>query len=199
MLRLSSDPSLRLQAMINLGALYHAIGRDDAAEKQWEAAAALDPKESGIWFSLADLYEQDGHPLRSIQAFEHGIPLCNDPTIKARAQMKLARLYMMNHEPKKVLESLDDAENTAPSELLAEKSGRSFSFDIAQGRAAAWSVLGDAAKATGFEEEAVRLDPDAPDAWSHLAKLYAKDGRTAEQLRAEQRSKALSSAAPPKR
>ncbi len=197
-LRLSSNPSLRLQAMINLGALYHAIGRDDAAEKQWQAAAALDPKESGIWFSLADLYQQDGHPLRSIQAFEQGIPLCNDPTIKARAQMKLARLYMMNHEPKKVLQSLDDAERTAPPELLAEKSGRSFSFDIAQGRAAAWSVLGDAAKATGFEEEAVRLDPDAPDAWSHLAKLYAKDGRTAEQLRAEQRGKALSSAAPPK-
>jgi tetratricopeptide (TPR) repeat protein len=195
-LQLSSDPSMRLQAMTDLGALYHMTGKDNEAEQQLLAAAAIDPKESALWFSLADLYQHDGRTAQSIHALEQAIPLCTDPATKARAQVRLARLYLMSRQPNKVLQALDDGEHTAPPELLADRNGRSFSFDIAQGRAAAWSGLGDVAKATVFEEEAVKLDPDAPDAWAHLAKLYAKEGRTADQLRAEERSKTLASTNP---
>ena len=51
--------------------------------------------------------------------------------------------------------------------------------------------LGDLKQATTYEEQAVQLDPEAADAWSHLAKLYQRQGRTADQQRAEQRSKTL--------
>ena len=63
--------------------------------------------------------------------------------------------------------------------------------DVAQGRAASWRGLGDVAKAISYEEEAVKLDPDATDAWSHLAKLYQQGGRSADAQQAEARAKGL--------
>ena len=190
-LRISSDPSARLQAMFSLGGLYHTIGQDSTAEKQWLAALALAPKEGRIWLSLADSYQRDGRVPQAIHALEQAIPLSSDPAAKARAQVQLARLYLMSHRPDDTLRALDDAAHTAPPDLLAEKTGRSFSFDIAQGRAAAWASLGDLKQATAFEEQAVQLDPDAPDAWSRLAKLYQRQGRVADQERAENSSKTL--------
>jgi len=190
-LRLSSDPTMRLQAMTSLGALYHTVGQDAAAEKQWLAASALDPKESVLWFSLAELYQKDGRVPQAIHAYEQAIPLSPDATVKAHAQVNLARLYLMSHRPDDALRALAAAAGAAPPDLLAEKTGRSFSFDIAQGRAAAWAASGDLKQATSFEEQAVQLDADAPDAWTRLAKLYQRQGRTADQQRAEARGKAL--------
>ncbi len=191
-LLLSSDPTQRLQAMTSLGTLYHNVGQNAAAEKQWLAASGLDPKESLIWFSLAELYQKDGRFPQAIHALEQAIPLSSDPTTKAHAQIKLARLYLISHRPDGALQALDDAAHSAPPDLLAEKTGRSFSFDIAQGRAAAWAASGDLRKATLFEEQAVQLDPDAPDAWTHLAKFYQRQGRTADQQRAEAKVQASS-------
>jgi tetratricopeptide (TPR) repeat protein len=190
-LRLSSNPSTRLQAMISLGSLYHAIGRDSEAEKQWLDALALDPQESLTWFLLADLYQHDGRLPKAIHALEQGTALSSDPATKAHAEVRVARLYLMSHRPEDALRALDEATRLAPTDLLAEKTGRSFSFDIAQGRAAAWASKGDLAQATSFEEQAVQLDPDAPDAWAHLAKLYQRQGRLADQQRAEEKGKKL--------
>ena len=54
-------------------------------------------------------------------------------------------------------------------------------------------ALGNIGQATSFEEQAVKLDPDAADAWSHLAKLYQREGRVADQQLAERRASALQS------
>jgi Tfp pilus assembly protein PilF len=89
------------------------------------------------------------------------------------------------------LQSLDAAARTAPPEMLATAAGHSFTFDLAQGRAAAWMALGNLQQATAFQEQAVQLNPDAPDAWSHLATLYQREGRLADQQRAEQRGRML--------
>ncbi|MGA7461276.1 MAG: tetratricopeptide repeat protein, partial [Candidatus Korobacteraceae bacterium] len=70
----------------------------------------------------------------------------------------------------------------------------SFSFDLAQARAAAYMALGNIPQATLFEEQAVKLDPDAPDAWVHLARLYQRGGRLADQQLAERRASALQNA-----
>jgi len=194
-LRLSTDPSTRLQAMTSLGSLYHTVGQDVEAEKQWLAALALDPKESLIWFSLADLYQKDGRVPQAIHAFEQAILLSSDAATETHANVKLARLYLISRRPNDALRALDAAEHDAPADLLAEKTGRSFSFDIAQGRAAAWSALGDLKQATSFEEQAAKLDPTAPDAWMRLAKLYQRQGRTADQQRAEAKLQTLSARA----
>ncbi len=193
-IQLSSDPSLKLQSMADLGALYLAGGQDSDAEKQWLAALSLAPKESSIWFSLAELYQRQGRFPHAIHAAQQAVQFAPDPAPKSHALMKLGLLYLRARQPQQALQALDQAASTAPTDLLAASGGRSFSFDIAQARAAAWMALGNIPQATSFEEQAVKLDPDAPEAWSHLARLYQRGGRLADQQLAERRASALQSA-----
>ena len=190
-LRLSSNPAMKAEALTNLGALSFAAGQNAEAEKQWLAALGLNPNQSAVWFSLADLYQHAGHPDAAIRALKEAVRLSPDATLNARAQIRLAQLYLRSRQPEQALHALDDADRTAPPELAAASSGRSFAFDVAQGRAASWLALGDLKQATSFQEQAVKLDPDAADAWLHLAKLYQREGRLADQQRAEERSKAM--------
>ena len=57
----------------------------------------------------------------------------------------------------------------------------------------AWRMLGDSHRALAFDEEAVQLAPTDATAWADLAKLYALDGNTAGQQRAEKRAAELGS------
>jgi tetratricopeptide (TPR) repeat protein len=143
-----------------------------------------------VWARLGDLYDQQGRTGEAIHAYQQAIRLTADP-LKPRTLIKLARLYLMTHEPQAALNALDDAVKFAPAQTPGQQKGRSFAFDVAQGRAASWRGLGDVAKAISYEEEAVKLDPDAADARSHLAKLYQQGGRTADAQQAEARAKAL--------
>ena len=192
-LRLSSDDALKLKAMANLGAVYLAEGQPAQAEKQWLAALALDPKQSAIWFSLGDLYQRNDRVGDAIHALTEAIKLSPDAAMNSRAEIRLAQLYLRSRQPEQALHALDEAERTAPPEATAAAQGRSVGFDVAQGRAASWLALGDVQQATAFAEQAVKLDPHAADAWLHLAKLYQRAGRVADQQRAEERGKAVAS------
>jgi tetratricopeptide (TPR) repeat protein len=193
--RLSSDSSTKVKAAANLGALYLETGNSTRAEKEWLTAVALSPQDSLVWFSLGDLYQRDGRWRDAIHALSEAIRLSSDASMNAHAQLRLAQLYLRVREPQSALQALDAAERTAPPELKTTD-GRSFAFDIAQGRAAVSLALGDLKQATSFEEQAVKLDPEAADAWLHLAKLYARAGRPADQQRAEQRGKSLRTSNP---
>jgi tetratricopeptide (TPR) repeat protein len=173
------------------GDIFYALGRYSEAEKEEDAALALAPGNAMIWSSLADVYQREGRSAEAMHALQETIRLSFDPTMKSRALVKVARLFLVTGQPQVAMQALDDAVHNAPPELLAVTEGRSFKFDVAQGRAAIWRSLGDLGQATSFEEEAVQLDPDAADAWSHLAKLYQRQGRAADQQRAEARAAAL--------
>lgn len=188
---LTSDPSLKLQSMAELGDLYFADARYSDAEKQWLTALSLAPKEPDIWFSLAGLYERDKRFPQAIHAAQQAALLASDASMKAHAFVKLALLYLRTRQPQQALGALEEATSTAPPDLLAASGGRSFIFDITQARAAAWVALGNIPQATSFEEQAVKLDPDAADAWLHLARLYQREGRLADQQLAERRASAL--------
>ena len=190
-MRLSSDPSTKVEAMANLAALDLAIGQSSEAEKEWLAALSLAPKDPLLWLSLADLYQRDGRLPQAVHAMQQSIRLSPDPAVKSQQLVELAGLYLKSRQPKDALLALDAAASTAPPDLLAATAGRSFNFDLAQTRAAAWMALGDLKQATAFEEHAVQLDPGAADAWSHLAKLYQREGRLADQQRAQERGKTL--------
>ncbi len=173
------------------GNIFYAMDQRSDAEKEWNTALALAPGEGVIWSSLADLYQRDNRIPEAMHALQEAIKSPSDLTTKPRALVKLARLYFVTGQPKAALQALDEAVRSAPPELLADNEGRSFKFDVAQGRAAIWRSQGDLGQAISFQEEAVQLDPDAADAWSHLAKLYQRQGRTADQQRAEARAEAL--------
>ena len=89
------------------------------------------------------------------------------------------------------MQALDEAVRSAPADAVAATGEGSLRFNVAQGRAAAWGVLGDLEQATSFQEEAVQLAPESADAWSHLAKLYQRQGRFENEYRAEERAAKL--------
>ena len=186
------------------GSILYASSRRAEAEQEWLAALVLSP-DPAVWFQLGEMYEEQKRLPDAVHAWQQTIQLspaagaAANPlaqTLRARALLKLARLYVMAGQPHPALQALDDAMKSAPPAMLEATGGRSFKFDVAQGRAAAWRALGDLQQATTFEEEAVHLDPDAADAWSHLAKLYARQGRIDDQHRAEARATALGSQSP---
>ena len=192
------------------GVALYAVGRRTEAEEEWLAALALSrgdaASDASVWSQLAELYDQQGRTSEAVHAWQRTVSLANDSITasnvplkitKARAEVRLARQYIQAGQPRAALQALDAAVQSAPPAMLKATDGRSFSFNVAQGRAAAWWALGDAQKATSFEEEAVKLDPDASDAWSHLAKLYARQGRVEDQHRAEARATALGPAQKP--
>ena len=106
-------------------------------------------------------------------------------------QLKLAQFYLSIQQPQSTLKELDKALRSAPPAALKATGGNSLRFNVAQGRAAAWRAIGDIKQATAFQEEAVRIAPDAADAWSHLAKLYQRQGRFEDEYRADQRASQL--------
>jgi tetratricopeptide (TPR) repeat protein len=169
------------------GSLLEGAQRRSEAEEQYLTAVSLDRSEA-TWSGLAGFYQRTGQVPEAVRASQQAIQLSSRPDL---ALVQLAHYYFQVRQPRAALQALDEALRVAPVEALADTKGRSLRFDVAQGRAAAWGALGDFNRATSFEEEAVRLDPDAADAWSHLAKLYQRQARFEDQVRAEQHAAAL--------
>jgi len=173
------------------GNILNAMERRPEAEREWLAAISLSPGNAPVWFALGDLYDREGRIPEATHALQQAVQLSSARPMKSRALLKLARLALVTGQPRAALHALDEGVDNAPPEMLAVKEGRSFKFDVAQGRAASWRALGDLTQATSFQEEAVQLDPDAADAWSHLAKLYQRQGRADDEKRAEERAATL--------
>ena len=186
------------------GSILYASDRRSEAEREWLTSIALGPGDAAgnasAWSQLAELYEKQDRLPDARQAWQQTINLASDSLTKSnpllkitktRALVRLARIYILAGQPQPALQALDEAVRNAPPAMADATGGRTFSFDVAQGRAAAWLSLGDVQQATTFEEQAVKLDPDAADAWSHLAKLYAKQGRVDDEHRAEAKATSL--------
>jgi Flp pilus assembly protein TadD len=89
------------------------------------------------------------------------------------------------------LQSLAGALRNAPAEALAETGSESLRFEVARSGANAWRMKGDLHRAIAGDEEAAQLSPNDAAVWSDLARLYAVEGRNADQQRAEERAAAL--------
>jgi tetratricopeptide (TPR) repeat protein len=174
------------------GDIFYATSRRAEAEREWLTTLALShgTNEANIWSKLAQLYLEQERTKDAIYAWLQTLGSATDPLLKTQAYVQLSRLYVGTGNLKPALQMLDDAVKTAPQGMPGIKGG-SFAFDVAQDRAAIWFRLGDVPKAVSFQEEALRLDPNQAEAWAHLALLYQKAGRTADQQRAEERVKTL--------
>jgi tetratricopeptide (TPR) repeat protein len=191
------------------GNILFALSRRAEAEQEWLAALGLNDGDSSVnaavWAKLAEMYEQQGRASDAVHAWQETVQLtpeaeiASQPILKAlraHALLRLARLFVLAGQPRPALQALDEAVHSAPSAMMEATTGRSFQFDIAQGRSAAWRSAGDLQQATSFAEQAVQLDPQASDAWSHLAKLYEREGRIDDQHRAEERAQVLAAQKP---
>jgi tetratricopeptide (TPR) repeat protein len=169
------------------GNIFYAMGSRSEAEQEYLAAIALEPSEVA-WTTLANFYQREGRIPETIHAWQQAGKLSSRPDL---VQINLAQFYLHIQQPKLTLQALDEAVRSASADAVAATGEGSLRFNVAQGRAAAWGALGDIKQATSFQEEAVKLAPDAADAWSHLAKLYQRQGRFEDEYRAEERAAKL--------
>ncbi len=171
------------------GNILYASSRRTEAEEEWDKALS-GTNDAAVWGQLAKLYADEGRPKDATYAWQRNIQLTADPAAKTQALIQLARLYVTNGKLKEALQTFDEVQRTAPAGMPGSQ-GHSLAFDLAQDRAAVWFRAGNTPRAIFYVEEAIRLDPDDAEAWSHAAQLYQSAGRASDRQRAEERVKAL--------
>ena len=164
-----------------------AMNRTAEAEKELLTAIALSPSEY-TWSDLANFYRRQGRTSDAIAAMRKSIDLQADP----KATLVQLGYYALNNgHPDDALEAFDEAERAASSQDKKSSGRGSFAYNLASGRAEAWSRIGDAKRAATFQELAVQLAPNAAQPWLNLAEIYQQQGRVADADRAKARAASL--------
>ncbi len=162
------------------GNLLAAMNRTDEALEEYRTAVSLEPSDV-TWSALSDFYRNQGRTAEAIQAMQRAAALSARPFTP---QSNLGYLYLKANLPQDALRAFDAAERSAPAGVAAADSG-TFDFMLAQGRSVAYNQLGDVSRAIVFQEKATKIEPDAPEPWRRLAKLYRHEGRNEDAMRAE--------------
>ncbi|MGB8768442.1 MAG: tetratricopeptide repeat protein [Candidatus Korobacteraceae bacterium] len=164
-----------------------ALGRYPEAEHEYRETISLHPDEF-TWAALANFYRSQHRDDDAIRALKQAVQLQAKPGLLL---VQLGYYYLHLGRANEALDAFDRAvQSAAPG--IAKATGRgSFSYNVATGRAQAWEVLGNIERAVSCQEEAVRLAPDAPQAWLNLAQIYHMDGRSADEDRARTRATTL--------
>lgn len=183
---ISLFPDSAIVHMVRADALY-GMSRAPEAEREYLAAVALHPSEF-TWSSLADYYRKQDRGPEAVAALKVAVQLQPRPEVTL---VQLGYFYLQLKRPDAALDAFAQAVGGASPEITGATGRGSFSYNVATGRAMAWNALGDIAQATAFQEEAVRLAPDAPQPLLNLAKLYQLQGRVAEAERASARAAIL--------
>lgn len=166
--------------------LLFAMGRMDDSEQEYLTAIKLDPS-ADTWGALARSYRRRNRMLEAADAHEHEAQFSPRPYLTLN---DLGYLYLSLNDPEHALKAFDRAARTTPSALRAADNGF-FEFKVAQGQSAAWEALGNLDKAATYQEEAANLQPNVPQPWRRLAKLYDETGRSADAAKAREHAAAL--------
>ena len=170
----------------NRAEVLFSMGRLDDAEQEYLATVAIDPS-AFAWASLANSYMKRGRVAAAIEAMKRTAELSDRPYLTLA---DLGDIYLRTRQPDDALQAFDEAVQKAPKDIDKADDGF-FHFRIAQGRANAWAALGDLKRATVYEEEAVRIFPNAPQPLQGLAQLYQMQGRTEDADRTRERAAKL--------
>ena len=163
------------------------MNRSTEAEKELLTVIALSPSEY-TWSDLGNFYRREGRVTDAIAAMRKATELQADP------QSTLVQIgyYALNAgHPDDALEAFDDAVRHASASEKKSTGRGSFAYNVASGRAEAWSRIGDTKRAASFQEQAVQLAPNAPQPWLNLAEIYQQEGRAADADRAKARAASL--------
>jgi len=171
----------------NYADLLFAMGRIDDSEQEYLLAIKLEPS-ADTWGALAHSYLQRGRMLAGTEAMEHEAQFSPRPYLTLD---DLGYLYLSLNQPENALKAFDGAARSTPGVLRAADNGF-FEFKVAQGQSAAWNALGNLEKATAYQEEAAKLQPNVPQPWRRLAQLYELGGRNEDASRAREHAAELS-------
>lgn len=163
------------------------LGRFPEAEHEYLEAVSLHPDQF-TWSALADFYRKQNRDAEAIQALKKAVQFQVRPELSL---VQLGYYSLQLGQPKEALAAFDQAVQSAAPEVTSAGGRGSFRYNVATGRARAYEILGDVQQAISYQEEAIRLAPDAPQPWLNLAQLYHLDGRPADEERARARAATL--------
>jgi len=163
--------------------LLFAMGKKGESEQEYLTAIRLEPS-ADTWGALARSYMQRSRVLAAADAMEHEAQFSPRPYLTLD---DLGYLYLSLNDPEQALKAFDRAARGTPSALRAADDGF-FEFKVAQGQSAAWDALGNLEKATAYQEKAAELQPNVPQPWRRLARLYERGGRSTDAAKARDRA-----------
>ena len=164
------------------------MGNLREAERDLLQSAALQVNVA-TWSELADLYRSQRRFPDAIDALQRLAVISPHPPV---ILMALGYTYLEARRPKDALLAFDRAERALPpgtSNLALA--------DADNGRALAWSMVGDLEKAASFEEMAVALAPRISNYWNQLAHFYDLQGRATDAEKAREKAAALTNGVEP--
>jgi len=210
----------------NAAGMLYVLHRDAEAEAAMQRAAVEDPNDPNTYFLLARLYQRQQQLDAAEQEYRHGLEIKDDDAawfelsriLAARGQlaeaqtalkrairlssqplvlyMTLARFELASNQPQQALDSLQSAEKSSPFRNGGESVAPELYSEIAEGRAAAYSRMGNLKEAIEQQQLAVKLTPAVASRWMRLADLLQSSGQTQAADEAREIAQELSAPAP---
>jgi tetratricopeptide (TPR) repeat protein len=172
--------------------LYQRQQRLDVAEQQYRRGLAIKDDDSA-WFELSRILAAQGQLAEAQTALKRAIRLSSQPLV---LYMTLARFQLADNQPQEALDSLKAAEKSSPFQNGGESVASELYSEIAEGRAAAYSRIGDLNAAIEQQQLAVKLTPAVASRWMRLADLLQSSGQTQPAAEAREKAQGLSAPAP---
>lgn len=166
---------------------FAATSRPDDAEREYLRVVRSSPSDAA-WYGLARLYSSEKRHSDAVRCVREAAPLSLVPHERLRA---LGVLYVYMNQPQEALAAFERAEKKSPYRGDSQELGKTFSAQLAEGRARAYRELNDLDHAIGQQESAVRLSPENAAWWSTLADLYAAQGQAEKAQLAREKARSL--------
>ncbi len=163
------DPNVHLLK----GMLFERRQQYAAAEQEFRSSLAIN-ENSGVWYSLASVYGEQGRNTAALQALERAAGLALQPF---NIYMTMGKLQIALNHPEDALVSFDKADKSSPYRNGAESLAPEVYAELAEGRSEAHRLLAHWNEAISFQQEAIQRTPGVQRRWDRLARLYEATGQ----------------------
>jgi len=175
-----------------LARLYQRQQQLDAAEQEYRRGLAI-KDDDAAWFELSRILAARGQLAEAQTALKRAVRLSSQPLV---LYMTLARFELASNQPQQALGALESAEKSSPFRNGGESVAPELYSEIAEGRAAAYSRMGNLKEAIEQQQLAVKLTPAVASRWMRLADLLQSSGQTQAADEARKKAQELSAPAP---
>jgi tetratricopeptide (TPR) repeat protein len=206
----------------NAGSVLYLLGRDQEAQQNLARAVAIQPHDSNLHLTRAQLFQADG--MLADAEREYKASIAERPTdfawyllgilygrqdryreavgaMERSAEISynpadryrvVGQIENAMQQPKDALEAFDRAESIGSHGSVEDQ--KIFRAQLASGRSRSWELLHDLDRAIQEQHKSVQLLPNDSGRWSTLAQLYHEKGDTSSAEQAQARAEALRSA-----
>ena len=207
----------------NAGSVFYVLARDKEAQEHLVRAAQIEPHDSNLHLTMAQLFQADGQLQDAEREYKESI--AQRPTdfawyllgilygrqhrypeaveaVRQSAEISynpadryriIGQIENAMQNPREALKAFDNAEKIGSHGNLDDQ--KIFRAQVASGRAKSWELLHDLSRAIEEQRKSVDLLPDDSARWAALANLYREEGDSNQAAQAQSRSDSLRSAA----